>query len=190
MSDLDLLGVLLGYKTAERAFEAAGGSLSRLLDESIPLDEVKPWVRRKLLIARELVRRSMGETLVAKDVLSSPKVVRDYLKITLMGRGYELFMVIFLDSQHRVITVEEMFRGTLNQTCVYPREVVKTSLRHNAAAVIFAHNHPSGVTEPSHADELLTASLKHALGLVDVRVIDHCIVAGSAILSFAERGLL
>lgn len=110
--------------------------------------------------------------------------------MTLAGRDYEVFMVLFLDAQHRVLSPEEMFRGTLTQTSVYPREVVKRSLANNAAAVIFAHNHPSGVAEPSRADELLTQSLKQALALVDVRVLDHFVVAGNGVMSFAERGLL
>ena len=110
--------------------------------------------------------------------------------MTLAGRDYEVFMVLFLDAQNRILEAEEMFRGTLTQTSVYPREVVKRSLVHNAAAVIFAHNHPSGVSEPSRADELLTQSLRQALALVDVKVLDHFVIAGSGVMSFAERGLL
>jgi DNA repair protein RadC len=124
------------------------------------------------------------------DVLGSPGTVRDYLRLLLHDREYEVFVVVLLDAQNRVLASEEMFRGTLTQTSVYPREVVKTALRHNAAAVIFAHNHPSGVTEPSHADQLLTQSLKQALALVDIKVLDHFIVAGGSALSMAERGLL
>jgi DNA repair protein RadC len=108
----------------------------------------------------------------------------------LHARPHEVFVVVFLDAQHRVVASEELFRGTLTQTSVYPREVVKRALHHNAAAVILAHNHPSGVAEPSRADEALTAALKQALGLVDVRVLDHFVVAGDGALSFAERGLL
>ncbi len=122
--------------------------------------------------------------------LSSPSSVRDYLRILLHDRGHEVFVVVFLDAQHRVIASEELFRGTLTQTSVYPREVVKAALAHNAAAVVFAHNHPSGVTEPSRADELLTQTLKQALALVDVKVLDHFVIAGSGSVSFAERGLL
>jgi DNA repair protein RadC len=116
--------------------------------------------------------------------------VRDYLRLALSGREQEVFVVMLLDAQHRVIASEELFRGTLTQTSVYPREVVKCALKHNAAAVIFAHNHPSGVAEPSHADEILTRSLKSALALVDIQVLDHFIVAGTRTMSFAERGLL
>jgi DNA repair protein RadC len=124
------------------------------------------------------------------EALSSPDAVRTYMRLKLAGLEHEVFVTIFLDAQNRVITAEEMFRGTPTQTSVYPREVVKAALRCNAGAAIFAHNHPSGVCEPSHADELLTNSLKAALALVDVRVLDHFVVGGSSVLSFAERGLL
>ena len=122
--------------------------------------------------------------------LNSPASVRDYLRLTLTDRGHEVFVCVFLDGQHRVIACEEMFRGTLTQTSVYPREVVKAALHHNAHAVIFGHNHPSGVAEPSHADELLTRSLKGALAMVDVQVLDHFIVGSDQAMSFAEKGLL
>src|SRR6476659_7478198 len=123
-------------------------------------------------------------------VLAAPDTVRSYLRLSLHDRGHEVFVCIFLDSQHRVIACDELFRGTLAQTSVYPREVVKAALAHNAAAVIFAHNHPSGIAEPSRADELLTQSLKQALALVDIRALDHFVVAGRRVVSFAERGLL
>ena len=122
--------------------------------------------------------------------LASPEAVRDYLRLLLHDRPHEVFVCVFLNSQHRVIACDELFRGTLAQTSVYPREVVKAALAHNAAAVIFAHNHPSGVAEPSRADELLTQSLKQALALVDIRALDHFVVAGSALVSLAERGLM
>ncbi len=138
----------------------------------------------------EMARRALAETLRAQDALSSPGAVRDYLRLALAAREHEVFLLVLLDAQNRVLACEELFRGTLTQTSVYPREVVKCALKHNAAAVIFAHNHPSGVAEPSHADQVLTQSLKQALGLVDIKVLDHFIVAGSAALSFAERGLL
>ncbi len=123
-------------------------------------------------------------------VLSAPGAVRDYLRLLLHERGHEVFVCVFLDGQHRVIACDELFRGTLMQTSVYPREVVKAALAHNAAAVIFAHNHPSGVAEPSRADELLTQALKQALALPDIRTLDHFVIAGSQLVSFAERGLL
>jgi DNA repair protein RadC len=135
-------------------------------------------------------RRALQEALQCGDTLNSPRVVRDYLQLLLAGRSQEVFLVLFLDTQHRVIASEELFHGTLSQTSVYPREVVKRALAHNAAAVILAHNHPSGVTEPSGADQLLTRALKQALALVDVSVLDHFVVAGGQTLSFAERGLL
>jgi DNA repair protein RadC len=138
----------------------------------------------------EMSRRALGEEMRSGDALNSPGAVRSYLQLLLRGRAQEVFMVIFLDAQHRVLSSEELFQGTLTQTSVYPREVVKRALHHNAAAVILAHNHPSGVAEPSQSDQLLTDALKQALALVDVRVLDHFIVAGSGCLSFAERGLL
>ena len=122
--------------------------------------------------------------------LNSPSAVRDYLRLILAPLQHEVFFALFLDSQNRVIEAEELFRGTLTQTSVYPREVVKRALAVNAGAIIFAHNHPSGIAEPSHADETLTQALKQALALVDIRVLDHFIVAGGGIMSFAERGLL
>ena len=125
------------------------------------------------------------------NALSSPNAVRDYLRLTLAGLEYETFWLLSLDAQNRVIAARELFRGTLTQTSVYPREVVKQALADNAASVIFAHNHPSGVAQPSRADELLTTALKSALVLVDVQVIDHIIVTSSLdMMSFAERGLL
>lgn len=125
-----------------------------------------------------------------RSALSSPRLVADYLVLQLAGKEHEVFAAIWLDAQHRVIRYEELFRGTLTQTSVYPRELVKSAVTHNAAAVILAHNHPSGVAEPSQADELLTRSLRSALALVDVQVLDHFVVAGAQTMSFAERGLL
>lgn len=122
--------------------------------------------------------------------LNSPSMVRDYLKLTLTSKEHEVFVCVFIDAQNRVIAVEELFRGTLTQTSVYPREVVKAALQHNCAAVILAHNHPSGLAEPSHADQCLTTSLKQALAVVDVKVLDHFIIAGDSALSFAEKGLI
>ncbi len=138
----------------------------------------------------EMSRRALQEDMQRGDALNSPRAVREYLQLLLKGRQQEVFLVLFLDTQHRVIASEELFHGTLSQTSVYPREVVKRALAHNAAALMFAHNHPSGVAEPSQSDRLLTDALKQALALVDVRVLDHFIVAGGQTLSFAERGLL
>ena len=138
----------------------------------------------------EMSRRALSEQMKVRDALTSPQQVRDYLCLKLGALNREVFMVLFLDAQNRVVASEEMFSGTLTQTSVYPREVVKRVLHYNAASVIFAHNHPSGIAEQSRADEMLTASLKQALALIDVRVLDHFIVAGNTILSFAERGLI
>jgi DNA repair protein RadC len=138
----------------------------------------------------EMARRALAEELKSGDAMNSPKSVRDYLRLSLEGKKHEIFVGIFLDAQNRAIAAEELFNGTLTQTSVYPREVVKRALHHNAAAMIFAHNHPSGVAEPSQADEILTQSLKQALALVDVKVLDHFIVGGGTAMSFAERGLI
>lgn len=138
----------------------------------------------------EMSRRALSEQLRQRDALSSPQLVREYLCLKLGAEPREQFMVLFLDAQNRVIRHEVMFTGTLTQTSVYPREVVKRALELNAAALILAHNHPSGVAEPSQADQLLTTALKQALALVDMRVLDHFIVAGNTTMSFAERGLL
>lgn len=136
------------------------------------------------LMHLEMVRRYVT------DRPKAPSAVREYLRLALRDLGYEVFLVLFLDAQHRVMAHEEMFRGTLTQTSVYPREVVKAALRWNAAAVIFAHNHPSGVAQLSMADELLTRQLKDALALIEVKVLDHFVIAGTAAVSFAERGLI
>lgn len=122
--------------------------------------------------------------------LTSPAAVRDYLRLRLANAEHEIFVVLFLTSQNALIACEEMFRGTLTQTSVYPREVVKAALKHNAAAVIFAHPHPSGIAEPSRADELLTNALKQALQLVDIRTLDHFVIAADKVISFAEKGLI
>lgn len=140
------------------------------------------------LIAKALA--VLAKRMRVTDTLNSPASVRDYLRLLLAGKEHEVFVVVLLDAQNRVLTCEEMFRGTLTQTSVYPREVVKVALAANAGSAIFAHNHPSGVSEPSRADENLTRALKEALALVDVRVLDHFIVAGASSMSFAERGLL
>ena len=149
-----------------------------------------PAKRAQFEAVIELARRSIAEGLKEKSTLTSPGAVRDYLRLALGGRPHEVFVCLWLDAQHRVIDFEEPFRGTLTQTSVYPREIVKAALRANAAAVIFAHNHPSGAAQPSQADELLTRNLKEALALVEVKVLDHFIVAGNQAISFAERGLL
>lgn len=135
-------------------------------------------------------QRLLAAQIHAGDMLNSPQAVRDFLRVRLGLLQYELFAALMLDAQNRLIEYVELFRGSLTQTSVYPREVVKEALARNAAALILVHNHPSGVAEPSRADELLTQSLKSALALVDVKVLDHLIVAGDAVLTFSERGLI
>jgi len=201
LSDAELLAIFLrtgvrGKSAVDLAREllAHCGSLGALfalkrseLDSLPGLGDAK---LSQLQAVLELARRALAETLRTGDALGSPAAVRDFLRLTLANREHEVFLMVLLDAQNRVLICEELFRGTLTQTSVYPREVVKCALEHNAAAVILAHNHPSGVAEPSHADQALTQSLKQALALVDVRVLDHFIVAGNSALSFAERGLL
>ena len=178
--DRELLGMLVGSKTASKLYQ---GSLRSLFNcEESP--------HRKLAAARELVKRSLVEEMQCRSVFTAPEAVKAYLRMHFSGREYESFVVMYMDAQNRLITTDELFRGTLTQTSVYPREVVKAALKNNAAGLIFSHNHPSGVAEPSRADELLTQTLKQALALVDVRVLDHVVVAGPSTLSFAERGLL
>lgn len=183
LSNTELLHKLIGVRQTQKHYHGSLGSLftSAYAKNTLP---------EKCVIARELVKRWLDEELKKKCVLSAPDAVRDCLRIHFTGREYESFVALFLDAQNRLILAEELFKGTLTQTSVFPREVVKAALRENAAAVIFAHNHPSGVAEPSKADEHITTVLKQALSLVDVRVLDHFIVAGSSIMSFAERGLL
>ncbi|MEO7337297.1 MAG: DNA repair protein RadC [Caldimonas sp.] len=135
-------------------------------------------------------QRMLSEQILGREVLTSPQGVRDFLRVRLGGLEHEVFAVLMLDAQHRLIEYVELFRGTVSQTSVYPREVVKEALSRNAAAVLLVHNHPSGSPEPSRADEFLTQTLKSALSLVDVRVLDHLIVGGAEVLSFAERGLV
>jgi len=144
----------------------------------------------RLGVARELLLRDLCEQMSNSPVMSSPQVLRDWLRLHCAGLQHEVFLVLYLDAHHRLIEAEELFRGTLTQTSVYPREVVKGALTRNAAALALAHNHPSGEAEPSRADELLTQTLKSALSLVDVRIIDHFIVAGDKVVSFAELGLI
>jgi DNA repair protein RadC len=139
-----------------------------------------------LLAAQQLLAAQVR----GSDVMSSPSVVKDFLRARLGNLPHEVFAVVHLDAQNRVLDYVEMFRGTVSQTSVYPREVVKECLARNAATLVLVHNHPSGVAEPSRADEHLTQTLKSALSLVDVRVLDHMIVAGDQVLSMAERGLL
>jgi DNA repair protein RadC len=179
LSDRSLLEQVAGIQAAD----LYRGSLKAVFEEHGP-------ARQTCLAARELVRRWLMEELRRECTLSEPGAVRDFLRTHFGGQQHESFVALFIDSQNRLIAADELFRGTLTQTSVYPREVVKAALRHNAAAVIMAHNHPSGVAEPSCADDLLTRNLKQALALVDVRVLDHFIVAGNEAISLSERGMV
>lgn len=182
-SDHDLLAVLIGTKATEQLYRGALAPLFH--SQGIPTRHTQ-----KLHAAKELVTRLLHEDLARGDALGSPGAVRSYLLARFAGQEHESFLCIFLDAQNRTLASEELFRGTLTQTSVYPREVVKTALRHNAAGVIFAHNHPSGMAEPSQADQWLTDQLKQALSLVDVKVLDHFLIAGPMAMSMAERGYL
>ncbi len=201
LTDAELVAVILGTGfpgtsaiDVARAVIAHCGGLAGLARASpaalASIRGVGKGKAARLAAGIEVARRVTIADVARGDALTSPDAVRDYLRLALVPETVEVFVGLFLDSQHRLISAEELARGTLAQTSVYPREVVKTALARNAAAVIFAHNHPSGVAEPSRADELLTQSLKSALSLVDVRTLDHLVVAGPRVTSFAERGLL
>ena len=201
LSDAELLAIFLrtgmsGKSAVDLARELlqSFGSLTALTHASeaafCAVPGLGPAKYAQLQAVMEMARRALKEQSKQRDALSSPQAVRDYLRLQLGTREYEVFMAVFLDTQNRVIAMEELFRGSLKETSVYPREVVKRALAHNAAALIFAHNHPSGVAEPSRADEAITQALKQALALVDVRVLDHFIVAAGGGVSLAERGLI
>jgi DNA repair protein RadC len=202
LTDAELLAVLLrtgvrGKSAVEFArdllkrFNGLGGLLAAGRDlAGVKMKGLGAAKRAQFAAVIELAQRSIGETLKEGAALTSPGAVRDYLRLALSAQQHEVFVCIWLDAQHRAVKFEEPFRGTLTQTSVYPREIVKSALGANAAAVIFAHNHPSGVAQPSQADELLTRNLKEALALVEVKVLDHFIIAGNQAISFAERGLL
>jgi DNA repair protein RadC len=200
LSDIELLAIFLRVGVAGKSAVALAqdmlahfGSLHRLLhadaNEFGQLHGLGPAKYAQLQAALELARRAVAERF-EREALCSPAAVRDYLRTQFALRTHESFVVLFLDVKNRLINSEEMFRGTLTHTSVYPREVVKAALRRNAAAVILAHNHPSGVAEPSEADLRLTAALVQALALVDIRVLDHFVVAGTQVHSFAENGQL
>lgn len=194
LTDAELISVLLRKgKGRESAIDAArrliqqGGSLLGAVTKASALPGEQS---ARLAASLELARRVLRERMGTGVVLSSPAAVRDYLRLKLSALEHEVFWCVFLDAQNRVITAREMFRGTLTQTSVYPREVVKAALQVNAAALIFAHNHPSGIAEPSRSDEALTQALKQALAMVDVKTLDHFVIGRDSALSFAERGLL
>lgn len=203
LSDAELLAIYLrvgvrgksAVDLARDLLRRFDGRLNRLVEASLQelasVSGIGTAKAAQLKASFELSRRALRQEMSRCDALSTPAAVRDWLRLKLAGRQHEIFMALWLDAQNRLLEAQELFAGTLTQTSVYPREVVKAGLARNAAAVIMAHNHPSGLAEPSRADEMLTRSLKDALIMVDIKLLDHFIVAGnSPPLSFAERGLL
>ena len=201
LADAELIALLLRtglpgvsvLQLAQQVLDSFGGLSGLLHASSDDLKRIKglgPAKRAEISAVIELARRSLRQQLSERPVFDAPPKVKEYVSLQLAQRGHEVFAVLFLDAQNRLLKLEEMFRGTLTQTSVYPREVVKRALELHAAAVILAHNHPSGAAEPSRADEYLTQTLKSALALVDVRVLDHLVVGQGQVVSFAERGLL
>lgn len=213
LSDAELLAVLLRtgiqgkgvLQMADELLHIKNDSSSRSIDEGFDglsgllhasaedLKRVKglgPAKRAELIAVLELARRAMAQQLKERTVFADPATIKHYLQLHLAAKGHEVFAVVFLDAQNRLLAMEELFRGTLTQTSVYPREVALRALHHQASNVVLAHNHPSGTVQPSRADEALTQTLKSALALLDVRVLDHIIVSPGQALSMAEQGLL
>ena len=201
LADAELIALLLRtglpgvsvLQMAQQLLDRCGGIQGLLNADAQLLKGIKglgPAKRAELAAVIELARRALAQEFAQRPVFDVPHKVKDYLKLQLGPLDHEVFAVMFLDATHRLIHFDEMFHGTLAQTSVYPREVVKRALAHQAAAVILAHNHPSGVAEPSRADEYLTQALKNALALVDVRVLDHLVVGHGEVFSFSERGML
>ncbi|MFG6416608.1 DNA repair protein RadC [Roseateles sp. DC23W] len=201
LADAELLALLLRtglqgmpvLQLAQSLLDRFGGWAGLLAASVQDLGKVKglgPAKRAEIAAVLEIARRSLAQQLVEKPAMNNPDAVKTYLRLQLSGLGHEVFAVMFLDAQLRLIAMETLFQGTLTSTTVHPREVVKRALALGAGAAILAHNHPSGVAEPSRADELLTQRLSEALALVDVRVVDHLVVGGNEVVSFAERGLL
>lgn len=202
LADVELVALLLRtgcrgtgvLELAQQLLDAFGGLPGLLRASPADIGRVRGLggnaKRAEVAAVLELARRALAGELAARPLFDAPAAVKDYVSLHLGGLGHEVFAVLFVDNAGRLIALEEMFRGTLTQTSVYPREVVKRALARHAAAVILAHNHPSGAAEPSRADEFLTQTLKTALALVDVRVLDHLVVGTGRVVSFAERGLL
>ncbi len=200
LSDVELLAILLRtgmagknvFQLSEELLEPDG--IAGLLNATVPsLQGVKglgPAKQAELLAVFELARRALSQRLKEREAFHTPGAVKQYLQLQLAHKNHEVFAVLFLDNQNRMLAMEELFRGTLSQTSVYPREVVMRALHHQAAAVVLSHNHPSGSVQPSRADEHLTQTLKASLALVDVRVLDHIIVGQGQALSMAEQGLM
>ena len=201
LSDAELLALLLrtglpgknALQMGQELVDTFGGLSGLLHTGADALKKIKglgPAKRAEIVAVLELARRALASQLQEKTMFSNPQAIRDYLQLQLGGREHEIFAVLFLDTSHRLIVLEEMFRGTLTQTSVYPREVVVRALALNAANVVLAHNHPSGTAQASRADEAITHTLKAALALIDVRVLDHFIVTASKAVSMAELGLI
>ena len=201
LADAELLALLLRTGTrgqgvmllAAQVLQRCGGFAGLLNAEPLSLLGIKglgPAKRAELLAVMEMARRALAQQMATGPMFDAPGRVKDYIALQLGGRVQEVFAVLFLDAQQRLLRMEEMFHGTLTQTSVYPREVLRRALALNAAAVVLAHNHPSGVAEPSRADEYLTRSLQTALKMIDVRVLDHIVVGQGQAVSMAERGLL
>ena len=200
LSDVELLAILLrtgmaGKNVFQLSEELLGpDGIAGLLNATVPsLQMVKglgPAKQAELLAVFEMARRALSQRLKEREAFHTPGAVKQYLQLQLAHKNHEVFAVLFLDNQNRMLAMEELFRGTLSQTSVYPREVVMRALHHQAAAVVLSHNHPSGSVQPSRADEHLTQTLKASLALVDVRVLDHIIVGQGQTLSMAEQGLM
>jgi DNA repair protein RadC len=201
LSDAELLAIFLRVgvpgkdavqlgKDMVHHFGSLQGLFAASLDEFSALHGLGPAKFAQLQAVMELARRAIMEELKAGATLGSPKAVKEYLRLAFAGKPFESFHVLFLDVKNRLIEAKEMFRGTLTHTSVYPREVVKEALARNAASVMLAHNHPSGTPDPSESDLLLTRALMQALALVDIRILDHFVVAGHQVHSFAEHGQL
>ena len=200
LSDVELLAILLrtgmvGKNVFQLSEELLGpdGIAGLLQATAQSLQLVKglgPAKQAELLAVFELARRALSQRLKEREAFETPDAVKQYLQLQLAHKNHEVFAVLFLDSQNRMLAMEELFRGTLSQTSVYPREVVMRALHHQATAVVLSHNHPSGSVQPSRADEHLTQTLKASLALVDVRVLDHIIVSQGQTLSMAEQGLM
>ena len=200
LSDVELLAILLrtgmaGKNVFQLSEELLGpdgiAGLLQATAQSLKLVKgLGPAKQAELLAVFELSRRALSQQLKERAAFQTPNAVKHYLQLQLAHKNHEVFAVLFLDNQNRMLALEELFRGTLSQTSVYPREVVLRALHHQAAAVVLSHNHPSGSVQPSRADEHLTQTLKAALALVDVRVLDHIIVGQGQALSMAEQGLV
>lgn len=201
LSEAELLAIVLGTgvrgksavdlgRDLMQGFDSLHGLLEASPDRIQSVIGLGPAKTAQLLAVLAIAKRALAQQMRQRDYMGSPGAVREYLRLHLANRDREFFVALYLDAQNRVLKLEELFSGTLTQTSVFPRDVVRKGLEHNAAAVIFAHNHPSGLAEPSRADELLTQALKQALALVDIKVLDHLVVGGDQSMSFAERGLL